>query len=349
VLFGVFFVVFLVGKHGGNEDRVHHAINSMSALFSVCFVLLVRSNAAIWDCTAPEEDFDCISDCPTPSWTLDEFPDVSCYEGSWYGVAAYSAMCLVCYVIIIPGVLLRALSAAKKDGTLVEPETKAKFGWLFLRYKYHACTYFEFIVMFRKALVVSIGMFFSGSDWAMLVLTLLILLGALAVHYRLRPYADHELDHSDEDSHDRSQWTDADKLDGIGMVCEILPVLFAMYFLAAYGENILTGGGTIQNVTNADGTITLGVVNQSGEAVEYSWVYYAVAILALIVAAVPLVLAVGVAVRAHKAQKAQRDSASNDEEKVKGEKKTTAKQERAKAELEFENPVGVTAGDDPPP
>jgi hypothetical protein len=31
------------------------------------------------------------------------------------------------------------------------------------------------------------------------------------------------------------------------------------------------------------------------------------------------------------------------------EKKTTAKKERAKAELEFENPVGVTAGDDPPP
>ena len=46
----------------------------------------------------------------------------------------------------------------------------------------------------------------------------------------------------------------------------------------------------------------------------------------------PLVLAVGVAVRAHK-----------------GTKKTTAKKERAKAELEFENPVGVTAGDDPPP
>ena len=127
-----------------------------------------------------------------------------------------------------------------------------------------------------------------------------------------------------------------------------------MYFLAAYGENILTGGGTIQNVTNADGTITLGVVNESDEAVEYGWMYYAVAVLALIVAAVPLVLAVGVAVRAHKAQKAQqRDGASNDDEqsdeKAKGEKKTTAKKERAEAELEFGNPVGVTAGDDPPP
>ena len=159
VLFGVFFVVFFVSKLGGNnEDRVHHAINTMCALFSVCFLLLVRSNAAIWDCTAPEED--------GGSWTLDEFPDV----------------------------------------------------------------------------------------------------------------------------------------------------------------------------------------------------YYAVAIMALIVAAVPLVLAVGVAVRAHKAQQAQRDSASNDEEqgeeKAKGEKKTTkevekktttAKKERAEAELEFENPVGGTAGNDPPP
>ena len=100
----------------------------------------------------------------------------------------------------------------------------------------------------------------------------------------------------------------------------------------------------------------LEVVNESGEAVEYGWVYYAVAVLALIVAAVPLVLAVGVAVRAHNAQKAQRDSASNDEEQVKGEKKstkevekkTTAKKERAQAELEFDNPVGGTVGDDPP-
>jgi hypothetical protein len=287
----------------------------------------VRSNAAIWNCTAPDED--------GGSWTLDEFPDVKCYEGSWNGVAAYSATCLVFYVVIIPGVLMRALSTAKKDGTLVEPETKAKFGWLFLRYKYHVCTYFEFIVMIRKAVIVCIGIFFSGSGWDMLLLTLAVLIGALALHCLLRPYADHELDHSDEDSHDRSHWTDADKLDGIGLVCEILPVFFAMYFLGAYGGS------------------------EGGEAAEHGWMYYAVAILALIVAAVPLVLAVGVAVRAHKAQQAQqRDGASNDEEQVKGEKKstkkevekkTTAKKERAKAELEFENPVGVTAGDDPPP
>eukprot|EP01046_Picozoa_sp_COSAG06_P045427 COSAG06_NODE_6279_length_3001_cov_2.951068_2_plen_327_part_00 len=326
MLFGVFFVIFLVGKHGGNEAQVHHAINSMSALFSVCFLLLVRSNAAIWDCTTPEED--------GGSWTLDEFPDVSCYEGSWYGVAAYSATCLVCYVVIIPGVLLRALSTAKKDGTLVEPEIKAKFGWLFLRYKYHVCTYFEFIVMIRKAVIVCIDIFFGDRAMLVIAFTVCVLLSALVVHCLLRPYADHELDHSDEDSHDRSQWTDADKLDGIGLVCEILPVFFAIYFLDAYR-------GT-----------------EGGGAVEYGRMYYAVAILALIVAAVPLVLAVGVAVRAHKAQKAQqRDGASNDEEKAKGEKKTTkkvekkmtAKKERAEAELEFENPVAGTAGDDPPP
>ena len=49
-------------------------------------------------------------------------------------------------------------------------------------------------------------------------------------------YSDHELGHSDEDSHDKSVWTEADKVDGIGMVCEILPLFFAIYFITL-GEN----------------------------------------------------------------------------------------------------------------
>ena len=139
-LFAVFFVVFLVGRHAGNDGRAHHAINSMIALFSTCFLLLVRSNAAIFDC----------SEHKPGTWTLDEFPDFNCYEGAWFGVAAYAAISLLTYVIVIPGMLLRKLSAAKKDGTLVDPETKAKYGWLFLRYKYHVCVYYEFVMMAKK-------------------------------------------------------------------------------------------------------------------------------------------------------------------------------------------------------
>lgn len=130
----------------------------------------------------------------------------------------------------------------------------------------------------------------------------------IALHYWLRPYADHELEHSDVDNHDRSQWTEANKLDAIGLVCEILPTVFAMYFLAAYGENILgsTGGGSIQNVTGPDGTTTLQYVADDGTENEYGWLHYVVASLALFVAAVPLVLSVVLAARACRATRAQK-------------------------------------------
>jgi len=146
-------------------------------------------------------------------------------------------------------------------------------------------------------------------------------------------------------------------------VCEILAVLFGMVFLGVYGESILSGGGgaTIQNVTAADGTTSMQVVGAtaaSGEVTERSWVYYVVAVLALIVAAVPLVLAIGVAWRAHVEQqahaaaKAQSDGATSNDEEQGDEKETKKsqnkaqkkkaqkKKERAEAESEFEeNPV----------
>ena len=297
VLFAVFVVVFLVGKRGGNDGRVHHAINSMSALYSVCFVLLVQSNAAIWDCSSSARG----------TFQLDEFPDITCYQDVWVIVAAFSAVSLLCYVIIIPATLLRKLTAAKKDGTLVEPEMKAKFGWMFLRYKYHACTYYEFAMMARKALLICVGMFFSADARTVLGLSILVLLGALALQYKLRPYADHELDHSDEDSHDRSQWTDADKLDAAGLACEILSVCFALYFTAT---------------TN------------TGEVAEHGWLDYVVATLALIVSVVPLILAVGATMRARKAQ----GNAQNDKEK---DEKMDETEEEAEVKVEA-NPVATT-------
>ena len=98
----------------------------------------------------------------------------------------------------------------------------------------------------------------SSSEWAVLTVTAAILIASLALHYNLRPYADHELDHSDEDSHDRSVWTEADKVDGIGMACEILPLLFAVYFISL------------------------------GDNPEQGFVYYAVSVVSLIVSMVPI-------------------------------------------------------------
>ena len=327
LLFGTFFAMFLTGWLTGHSGMRNHAVNSMTALFSICFLLLVRSNAAIWDCSAndglparcSDPFFATEEDCPCGQWlsaveersTVDEFPDMTCSGSTYWAVAIFSAVSLILYVIVLPAFFLRKLSNAKKAGTLVDADTKAQFGWLFLRYKFHACHYYEFIAMARKALIVLAGMFVSSNPSAVLALTLAILCGSLLVHCKLLPYADHELDHSDEDSHDRSVWTEPDKLDALGMTCEILPLIFSIYFL------------------------------NLGDNPERDFLYYAVSSAALIISIVPLVTSVVVGWRAHLAQKEAHAAA---EGKGKGKGQTgKAKAKRAKEfdkEEEYVNPVG---------
>ena len=293
VLFGVFFAMFAVGKLTGADGMKHHGINSMTALFSICFLLLVRSNAAIFDCTTQDatpakcsdEEYTTEATCPCDAtWQeavasglfLDEFPAMECDGGTWWAVATFSATSLVVYVCLLPTFFVHKLSSAKKDKSLVEPEFKAKYGWLFLRYKYHACTYFEFFSMARKAMVVLIGMFFPSED-TVLALTVVIIGGALALQFVVRPYSDHEVDHSDEDTHDRSIWTQPDKLDALGMVCELSCLLCGLYFVGL-GEN-----------PNKD-----------------DFMYLVVGTFALIATLVPMVVGTAIGWRAHQAQVAAR-------------------------------------------
>ena len=300
VLFGVFVAMFLVGTATSQMRLQHHSINSMIALYSVSFMLLIRSNAAIWDCTThpaavaqcSDPAFTTEADCPCEAtWlpaveeftALDEFPDLPCYEGVWNGVAVYSAINLLFFAVLIPLFLLKKLSSHKSDGTLIDPDNKAKFGWLFLRYKYHVCHYYEFVTMARKALLVLVGMFFSTSPWAVFVLIMVVMSGSLVLHVVLRPYADHELDHSDEDSHDKSVWTDPDVLDAVGLVCSIVSLAFGMYYL------------------------------DLGDNPEKTTFYYTVSVVALVVAIVPLALSVKFALDAHKKQNNTSDKPSETE------------------------------------
>ena len=82
----------------------------------------------------------------------------------------------------------------------------------------------------------------------------------------LRSYTDHELDHSDEDTHDRSVWTDADVLDAICMACEIIALFTALYY------------------TSLD------------DNPEKTVFYHGVSVVALVISVVPLALSVKMAV-----------------------------------------------------
>ena len=93
----------------------------------------------------------------------------------------------------------------------------------------------------------------------------------------MRPYSDHEVDHSDEDTHDRSIWTQPDKLDALGMVCELSCLLCGLYFVGL-GEN-----------PNTD-----------------DFMYLVVGTFALIATLVPMVVGTAIGWRAHQAQVAAR-------------------------------------------
>eukprot|EP01052_Picozoa_sp_SAG31_P014643 SAG31_NODE_918_length_11020_cov_14.801392_1_plen_980_part_00 len=307
VLFGVFVVIFVVGALVSKKRLQHHAVNSMIALYSVAFMMLVRSNAAILACSeqssseaacsdpAYTTERECLSGASIydlsqcgAEWTpsqpgftgLDEFPDLPCYEGVWLGVAAFAVVSLLMYMLLIPMYLLRKLRVGKRSGTLVDPDNKAKFGWLFLRYKYHVCEYYEFVGMARKAALVLVGMLFGEGYWAVF-LTASVLLGTLALHVAFKPYGDHELNHSDEDSHDRQHWTDADKLDALSMVAEVVALVCGVYFIANGND----GPGFVD---------------------------YTVAIVALACACVPLGLAAYVAIADRKQNAAQIESPDGD-------------------------------------
>ena len=228
---------------------VKHCINSMVALFSVCFLLLVRASAAIFDCsfttrTTPAQEGVCEGDpstneTSTQEWSLDEFPAMGCWgdEGpsgdtanTWLGVATYAAVSLILFGGVVPTLLCMKLMMAKRAGTLVDDDIKASFGWMFLRYKYHVCAWYEFAVMGRKAAVLLVGMFFSTNPWVVTILTILVLGAFLYLHHWAVPYADHTLDHADEDSHDRSEWTEPDKIDQSTMISEIAVLVLSLYF-----------------------------------------------------------------------------------------------------------------------
>jgi heme/copper-type cytochrome/quinol oxidase subunit 2 len=260
VLFGVFLAVYILGRvragTTGGLGTQYHGTNAMVALYSVFFLLLVQSNFAIWDCTYQEAVLEgsCTdgvstteADCPCDeTWTdpapatyvLDEFPEMECYGNAeglkrtvWLGVAMFSAISLIMYVVVLPVYFLRKLRSAKQEDTLTDYEMKAQYGWLFTRYSYNACTYFEFLFMARKATVVLLGMFISNVEnrRLMLVLTGAVLATALALNLCLRPYSDHDLIEADTYS-DRS-WSSMDVLDSIGLTCSLICLACAVYFV----------------------------------------------------------------------------------------------------------------------
>jgi hypothetical protein len=129
---------------------------------------------------------------------MDQFEDMQCWttEGWWPLIAAYSACVLVIVLVMVPLYLHRVLRAAQRADTLLEHETKAKLGWIFLRYDYHCCTWYEFVTMARKAGLLLTNLLLSSMPYIMCAITCVILLASLALHAAVLPFNDHRLNTS---------------------------------------------------------------------------------------------------------------------------------------------------------
>jgi hypothetical protein len=99
---------------------------------------------------------------------------------------------------------------------LLEHDTKAKLGWLFLRYDYHCCTWYEFALMGRKASLLLASMLLSATPYIMCSVSFTILATSLALHFYMLPFNDHQLDQADKIDTQR-HYTNADKLEGISL------------------------------------------------------------------------------------------------------------------------------------
>jgi hypothetical protein len=182
-IFGVFFTLYiLVGISQSGQQRTQNRLhNSMVALYSIFYLLLVRSSVVAFDCTIQSDD----------TVTLDDMPALICWTGVHNTTVVYGIISLALLVFVIPAYLGRRLRNAKLTGTLTDNDTREAVGWVFLRYRYGVSTWYEFAFMARKTLLVVVSMLVDGAghEWTVLTFSIVQTSGFLALQIVLvRPF-----------------------------------------------------------------------------------------------------------------------------------------------------------------
>jgi hypothetical protein len=198
-------LLWMVPKVTGHRHRLH-AVNAMTALYTIAVTALVKCCLRAVDCTwQPALD----------RYTLDAMPDMFCWEDDstfWQG-AIVALLALVVYSVIIPINLLRRLRQAGRDGALVDPEFLEANGWLLLKYR-PDCYWFEMVLLAYKLVWTASSVLLDSEQRAWLLIAIqggatLVLLVVVVV---LRPFQDGttaaDPEHSND--HEHTGWTAAD-------------------------------------------------------------------------------------------------------------------------------------------
>jgi hypothetical protein len=157
-------------------------VATLVVLFFLIHPNILRSNFSYFSCTEIE----------TGEFWLNENLDIRCFDSKHNSFAlAVVLPVLVIWGLLVPLLVLLYLSRRRRE--LSEINTKLRFGFLYNGFK-RSKFYWEFVIMFRKILIICIVVFIGNQSIPVQALTLvLLLLNFLILQHLTRPYASNEL------------------------------------------------------------------------------------------------------------------------------------------------------------
>jgi hypothetical protein len=173
-------VHFAVKRDSGVFKK--QCVATLVILFFLIHPNLIRSNFAYFSCT----------EILSGEFWLNENLDIRCFDHNHNSFAVSIVLpSLVTWGLLVPSLVLLYLTRQRRD--LSEILTKLRFGFLyngFTKSKF----YWEFVIMFRKILIICIVVFIGNQSIPIQALTvILLLLNFLVLQYLTRPYANNEL------------------------------------------------------------------------------------------------------------------------------------------------------------
>ncbi|OMJ86544.1 hypothetical protein SteCoe_11895 [Stentor coeruleus] len=143
-------------------------------------------------------NFSCISIDMKGSY-LDENTEIECWSGNHMKYSLIIAMPgIIIWAIGIPTLVLIYLT--KQRRFLHRDSNKIIFGFIYNGYK-TTHFYWEFIIMYRKILMITVSVFMNNQSTLIQALTVvIILLGSLYLQYSKKPYCFSELNHMESEA-----------------------------------------------------------------------------------------------------------------------------------------------------
>jgi hypothetical protein len=210
-------------------------VATLVVLFFLIHPNILRSNFSYFSCT----------EIQSGEFWLNENLDIRCFDSKHNSFALVAVLpILVIWGLLVPLLVLLHLSRKRRE--LSEINTKLRFGFLYNCFK-QSKFYWEFVIMFRKILIICIMVFIGNQSIPVQALTLvLLLLNFLVLQYLKRPYASNELNQMEF----RSVLVAAVTIycglyylsKDLGLVAKVLfflaMLLVNLYFLAYFSSNL---------------------------------------------------------------------------------------------------------------